>query len=61
MHETGFIFQIKMPPDRYEKLVRWAKDDKVFVNALVLETLQAALKDHESDDKASKQLLVQSK
>ena len=35
-------------------------DDKVSLNALVVETLQEALEDHESDEKANKRLLAQS-
>ena len=60
MPETVVHFQIRMPPDLYEKLASWAKDDKVSLNALVVETLQEALEDHESDDKTSKRLLAQS-
>jgi predicted HicB family RNase H-like nuclease len=60
MPETVVHFQIRMPPDLYEKLASWAKDDKVSLNALVVETLQEALKDHESDDKTSKRLLAHS-
>ena len=60
MPETVVHFQIRMPPDLYEKLASWAKHDKVSLNALVVETLQEALEDHESDDKTSKRLLVHS-
>ena len=60
MPETVVHFQIRMPPDLYEKLASWAKDDKVSLNALVVETLQEALENHESDDKASKRLLAHS-
>ena len=60
MPETVVHFQIRMPPDLYEKLASWAKDDKVSLNALVVETLQEALEDHESDDKTSMRLLAQS-
>ena len=60
MPETVVHFQIRMPPDLYEKLASWAKRDKVSLNALVVETLQEALKDHESDDKTSKRLLAHS-
>ena len=60
MPETVVHFQIRMPPDLYEKLASWAKDDKVSLNALVVETLQKALEDHESDDKTSMRLLAQS-
>ena len=42
MPETVVHFQIRMPPDLYETLVSWAKDDKVSLNALVVETLQEA-------------------
>ena len=61
MPETVVHFQIRMPPDLYEKLASWAKRDKVSLNALVVETLQEALENHESDDKTSKRLLAQSK
>ncbi|MGB0066711.1 MAG: toxin-antitoxin system HicB family antitoxin [Isosphaeraceae bacterium] len=60
MPETVVHFQIRMPPDLYEKLASWAKRDKVSLNALVVETLQEALEDHESDEKTSKRLLAQS-
>ena len=60
MPETVVHFQIRMPPDLYERLASRAKDDKESLNALVVETLQEALKDHESDDKTSKRLLAHS-
>ena len=60
MPETVVHFQIRMPPDLYEKLASWAKGDKVSLNALVVETLQEALEDHESDEKTSMRLLAQS-
>ena len=60
MPESVVHFQIRMPPDLYEKLASRAKDDKVSLNALVVETLQEAFKDHESDDKTSKRLLAHS-
>ena len=60
MPETVVHFQIRMPPDLYENLTSWAKGDKVSLNVLVVETLQEALKDHESDDKTSKRLLAHS-
>ena len=44
MPETVVHFQIRMPPDLYEKLASWAKGDKVSLNALVVETLQEALR-----------------
>ena len=59
MPETVVHFQIRMPPDLYEKLASWAKGDKVSLNALVVETLQEALEDHESDEKRSMRLLAQ--
>ena len=61
MPETVVHFQIRMPPDLYEKLASWAKDDRESLNALVVATLQEALKDHESDDKTSNRLLTHSK
>jgi len=51
MPETVVHFQIRMPPDFHEKLASWAMDDKESLNALVVEILQKAVKDHESDDK----------
>jgi len=60
MPETVVHFQIRMPPDLYEKLASWAKRDKVSLNALVVETLQEALEDHESDEKTSMRLLAHS-
>jgi predicted HicB family RNase H-like nuclease len=61
MPESLVHFQIRMPPDLYERLASRAKDDRESLNALVVETLQEALKDHESDDKTSKRLLAHSK
>ena len=60
MPESVVHFQIRMPPDLYEKLASWANRDKVSLNALVVETLQEALEDHESDEKTSERLLAQS-
>lgn len=60
MPETVVHFQIRMPPDLYEKLASWAKDDRVSLNALVVEALQEALEDHESHDVTSKHLLAHS-
>lgn len=54
MPETVVHFQIRMPPALQEKLSGWAKQDKVSLNALVVETLQKALKNHQSDDKTTK-------
>ncbi len=59
MPETVVHFQIRMPPDLHERLVSWAKDDKESINALVVEILEKAVKDHESDDKTSKGVLAQ--
>ena len=53
MPETVVHFQIRMPPVLHEQLASWAKDDKTSLNALVVEALQKALKDHESDGKTS--------
>ena len=61
MPETVVHFQIRMPPYLHEQLASWAKDDKASLNALVVEILQRALKDQESDDKTSKELLAQSR
>ena len=54
MPETVVHFQIRMPPVLHEQLASWAKDDKASLNALVVETLLKAVKDHESDDKTSR-------
>ena len=54
MPETVVHFQIRMPPVLHEKLASWAMNDKASINALVVEILQNALKDHESDDKKKK-------
>jgi hypothetical protein len=51
MPETVVHFQIRMPPVLHERLASWAKEDKASLNALVVETLQKAVKDHESDGK----------
>ena len=61
MPETVVHFQVRMPPVLHERLASWAKDDKASLNALVVEILQRALKDHESDGKTSQQLLVHSR
>jgi len=61
MPESVVHFQIRMPPDLYEKLASRAKDDRESLNALIVETLQEALKDHESNDTTSKRLLAHSK
>jgi predicted HicB family RNase H-like nuclease len=50
MPETVVHFQIRMRPDIYEKVASWALNDKVSLNALVVEILQNAMKAHESDD-----------
>ena len=60
MPETVVHFQIRMPPDLYERLASWAKNDKASLNALVVEMLQEALRDHESEDKATDRVLAQS-
>jgi predicted HicB family RNase H-like nuclease len=54
MPETVVHFQIRMPPVLHEQLASWAKGDKASLNALVVETLQKAVKDHEADVKASR-------
>jgi predicted HicB family RNase H-like nuclease len=54
MPETVVHFQIRIPPDYHERLASWAKDDKASLNALVVEILQNAMKEHESDDKKKK-------
>ena len=60
MPETVVHFQIRMPPNLHEQLASWAKDDTASLNALVVELLHKALKDHESDDTTSKRQLVHS-
>ena len=60
MPETVVHFQIRMPPYLYEQLASWAKDDKASLNALVVELLQIAVQDQESDDKTSRPVLAQS-
>jgi predicted HicB family RNase H-like nuclease len=61
MPETVVHFQIRMPPVLHERLASWAIDDKVSLNALVVEILQKALRDHESEDKVTDRELAQSK
>jgi len=51
MPESVVHFVVRMPPDLHEKVASWAKDDKESLNALVVEILQKALMDHESEDK----------
>ncbi len=60
MPETVVHFQIRMPPDLYEKLSSWAKDEKASLNVLIVETLQKALEPHQAEDKTSKRVLAQS-
>ena len=59
MPETVVHFQIRMPPVLHEQLASWAKHDKASLNALVVETLQKAVKEHESDEEAGKPVLAQ--
>ena len=61
MPETVVHFQIRMPPYLHEQLASWAKDDKASLNALVVEILQTAVQNQESDDKTSKPVLAQSR
>ena len=60
MPETVVHFQIRMPPYLHEQLASWAKDDKASLNALVVEILQRALKDYESDETTSERVLAHS-
>ena len=60
MPETVVHFQIRMPPDFHERLTSWAKDDKASLNALVVDILQKAVKDHESDETTSERVLAHS-
>jgi predicted HicB family RNase H-like nuclease len=60
MPETVVHFQIRMPPVLHERLASWATDDKASLNALVVEILQKAMKDHESKDKVTDRVLAQS-
>ena len=54
MPETVVHFQIRMPPGLHEKVSSWALDDKVSLNALVVEILQNAMKNHQAEDKKKK-------
>jgi predicted HicB family RNase H-like nuclease len=49
MPETVVHFQIRMPPHLHEELASRAKDEKVSLNVLVVELLQRALENRESD------------
>ena len=60
MPETVVHFQIRMPPVLHERLASWAKDDKASLNALVVDILQKAVKDHESDATTGKRPLAHS-
>ncbi len=60
MPETVVHFQVRMPPVLHERLASWAKDDKASLNALVVEILQRALKDYESDETTSERALAYS-
>jgi predicted HicB family RNase H-like nuclease len=57
MPETVVHFQIRMPPSLHERLSSWAKEDRASLNALVVEALQKAVKDHETDENPSKRLV----
>ena len=59
MPESVVHFQIRMPPNLYETLASWAKDDKASLNALVVEILQKALTDHVSAEEAGRPVLAQ--
>jgi predicted HicB family RNase H-like nuclease len=54
MPETVVHFQIRMPPVVHEKMASWALNDKVSLNALVVEILQNAMKAHEAENKQKK-------
>jgi hypothetical protein len=43
MPETVVHFQIRMPPDMYERLASWAKADKASLNQLVVDVLKKAV------------------
>jgi predicted HicB family RNase H-like nuclease len=60
MPESVAHFQVRMPPVLHEKLASWAKDDKASLNALVVEILQRALKNYESDETTSERVLAHS-
>ena len=51
MPETVVHFQIRMRSDIHEKMASWALNDKVSLNALVVEVLQNAMKAHEAENK----------
>jgi hypothetical protein len=61
MPESVVHLQIRMPPNLYETLASWAKDDKASLNALVVEILQKALTDHVSDEETGKPVLAKSR
>jgi hypothetical protein len=61
MPESVVHFQIRMPPDLYERLASWAKDDNASLNALTVETLQKALTDHLSHKETGEPVLAKSR
>ena len=58
MPESVVHFQIRMPPHLHERLSSWAKDDKASLNALVVEILEKAFKDHVSAEETGKPVLA---
>jgi predicted HicB family RNase H-like nuclease len=54
MPTTVVHFQIRIPPALHEGLSSLAKEHKASLNALVVETLQKAVRDHQTDAGTSK-------
>jgi predicted HicB family RNase H-like nuclease len=48
MPETVVHFQVRMPPDIHERLASWAKSDKASLNQLVVDILEKAIDQRES-------------
>jgi predicted HicB family RNase H-like nuclease len=53
MPETVVHFQVRMPPAIHERLSGWAKEDRLSLNALVVELLQKAVEGHEAEAPAA--------
>jgi predicted HicB family RNase H-like nuclease len=59
MPTTVVHFQIRIPPALHEGLSSLAKEQKASLNALVVETLQQAVRDHRSDATTGKKAAAQ--
>jgi predicted HicB family RNase H-like nuclease len=58
MPTTVVHFQIRIPPALHEGLSSLAKENKASLNALVVETLQKAVRDHQTGVSAGKKAVA---